>query len=73
MVHLKVGTNTLLKKLEQWGFSRTQAEALVSVAQELDISNVASKMYRNSASHYNERFIAKRGASWVRNSLKKLS
>jgi hypothetical protein len=43
MQTLVVDTNSIIKELEQRGFSRTQAEGITGVLQELDTSNLATK------------------------------
>jgi hypothetical protein len=43
MQTLVVDTNGIVKKLEQRGFSRTQAEGVTEVLKELDTSNLVTK------------------------------
>jgi hypothetical protein len=43
MATIAIDTYKVIKRLQERGFTKEQAEALVSVAQEVDISNVASK------------------------------
>ena len=43
MQTLVVDTNGIVKKLEQRGFSRTQAEGITEALQELDASNLVTK------------------------------
>jgi hypothetical protein len=43
MQTLVVDTNGIVKKLEQRGFSRTQAEGITDALKELDTSNLATK------------------------------
>jgi len=43
MQTLVVDTNGIIKKLEQRGFSRTQAEGITSALKELDLSALATK------------------------------
>jgi hypothetical protein len=43
MQTLVIDTNGIVKKLEQRGFSRTQAEGITEALKELDISTLATK------------------------------
>jgi hypothetical protein len=43
MQTLVIDTNAIAKKLEQHGFSRTQAEGITEALKELDISPLATK------------------------------
>jgi formiminotetrahydrofolate cyclodeaminase len=43
MQTLVIDTNSIVKKLEQRGFSRTQAEGITDALKELDASPLASK------------------------------
>jgi hypothetical protein len=43
MQTLVVDTNGIVKKLEQRGFSRTQAEGITDALKELDTSNLVTK------------------------------
>ena len=43
MKTLVLDTNSVIKKLEQRGFSRTQAEGITDALQELDTSALATK------------------------------
>jgi hypothetical protein len=43
MQTLVIDTNGIVKKLEQRGFSRTQAEGITEALKELDISMLATK------------------------------
>jgi hypothetical protein len=43
MQTLVIDTNGIVKKLEQRGFSRTQAEGITEALKELDVSTLASK------------------------------
>jgi hypothetical protein len=43
MQTLVVDTNGIVKKLEQRGFSRTQAEGITEALKELDVSSLVSK------------------------------
>jgi hypothetical protein len=43
MQTLVIDTNGIVKKLEQRGFSRTQAEGITEALKELDISPLATK------------------------------
>jgi hypothetical protein len=43
MQTLVIDTNNIVKKLEQRGFSRTQAEGITEALKELDVSPLASK------------------------------
>ena len=43
MQTLVIDTNGIVKKLEQRGYSRTQAEGITEVLKELDVSMLASK------------------------------
>jgi hypothetical protein len=74
MATIAIDTYKVIKRLQERGFTKEQAEALVSVAQEVDISNVRVRpTYRICASNYNKRFIAKHGTSSVRYSPRELS
>jgi hypothetical protein len=44
MQTLVIDTNGIVKKLEQRGFSRTQAEGITEALKELDISPLATKL-----------------------------
>jgi hypothetical protein len=46
---LVIDTNGIVKKLEQRGFSRTQAEGITEVLKELDTSTLATKTDLNDA------------------------
>jgi hypothetical protein len=43
MATIAIDTYKVIKRLQERGFTKDQAEALVSVAQEVDISNMATK------------------------------
>jgi hypothetical protein len=43
MQTLVIDTNGIVKKLEQRGFSRTQAEGITEALKELDVSTLATK------------------------------
>ena len=43
MATIAVDTYKIIKQLQERGFTKDQAEALVSVAQEVDISTMATK------------------------------
>jgi hypothetical protein len=43
MQTLVIDTNGIMKKLEQRGFSRTQAEGITEALKELDVSTLATK------------------------------
>ena len=43
MQTLVIDTNGLVKKLEQRGFSRTQAEGITEALKELDVSTLSTK------------------------------
>jgi hypothetical protein len=43
MQTLVIDTNNIVKKLEQRGFSRTQAEGITDALKELDTSNLVTK------------------------------
>ena len=43
MATIAIDTYKVIKRLQERGFSKDQAEALVSVAQEVDISTMATK------------------------------
>jgi hypothetical protein len=43
MATIAIDTYKVIKRLQERGFSRDQAEALVAVAQEVDISTMATK------------------------------
>jgi hypothetical protein len=43
MATIAIDTYKVIKRLQERGFSKDQAEALVAVAQEVDISSMATK------------------------------
>jgi hypothetical protein len=45
MQTLVIDTYKVIKRLQERGFTKDQAEALVSVAQEIDLSALATKEY----------------------------
>jgi hypothetical protein len=49
MQTLVIDTNGIVKKLEQRGFSRTQAEGITEALKELDTSTLATKSDLNDA------------------------
>jgi hypothetical protein len=49
MQTLVIDTNGIVKKLEQRGFSRTQAEGITEALKELDTSTLATKADLNDA------------------------
>jgi predicted DNA-binding transcriptional regulator YafY len=49
MQTLVIDTNGIVKKLEQRGFSRTQAEGITEALKELDTSSLATKAALDSA------------------------
>ena len=49
MQTLVIDTNGIVKKLEQRGFSRTQAEGITEALKELDTSTLATKTDLNDA------------------------
>ena len=49
MQTLVIDTNGIVKKLEQRGFSRAQAEGITEALKELDTSNLATKAALDSA------------------------
>ena len=51
MQTLVIDTNSIVKKLEQRGFSRTQAEGVADALKELDTSALVTKTDLNDAVH----------------------
>jgi hypothetical protein len=45
MATIAIDTYKVIKRLQERGFTKDQAEALVSVAQEVDLSALATKEY----------------------------
>src|ERR1700730_12406744 len=45
MQTLVIDTNKLITRLQQKGFTKDQAEALMAAAQEIDLSGIATKEY----------------------------
>ena len=43
MATIAIDTHKVISRLQERGFTKTQAEALVSVAQEIDLSSFATK------------------------------
>jgi hypothetical protein len=68
MQTLVVDTNGIVKKLEEKGFSRTQAEGITEALKELDTAHIVTKtdLELALAAECNDHLLDDRDAAWTR-------